>query len=284
MKNSTVLIVVGKGTPKESLARRLETLRAVSARAAILAIAEVPNFPYYAVGIPPYGSIVVPADWQEEMTNQKSALAEKEQEMEALLQEHNVSGEVLTAVCEPSMISDTVGRRAMLCDVVLIDDALRATPSVYNKIVHGVLFQSPVSVLLNDPDAKTLSAPKRIFVAWNTQLHTARAVHRAMSLLQSAEEVIIGTVDPIMTEYSEGEDPGVDVAKWLTHHGCNVVVQQYPSGGQSVGDCLLARAKDAGADLIIMGSYGHSRAREAFFGGTTRTMIDQKDQAVLLAH
>jgi len=70
----------------------------------------------------------------------------------------------------------------------------------------------------------------------------------------------------------------------LTHHGCNVVVQQYPSGGQDIADCLLHRAKEVGADLIVMGAYGHSRMRETIFGGTTRAMIEQGDQAVYLAH
>jgi nucleotide-binding universal stress UspA family protein len=284
MKNSTVLIVIGKDASKEALGRQLETLRAIPARAAILIIAQIPNFPYYAVGIPPYGSIVLPADWQEEITEQKTALDAREKEIEALLGEHDVSGEVSTVVCEPSMVADAVGRRAMLCDMVVVGDDLRAQGSLYAKVVHGVLFQSPAGVLLNDSDATTLQAPKRILVAWNTHLHSARAVHAALPLLREADEVIIAAVDPVMTEYAEGEDPGVDVARWLTHHGCSVVVQQYPSGGKSVGDCLLDRARETGADLIVMGSYGHSRTREAIFGGTTRTMIEQTGQAVFLAH
>jgi nucleotide-binding universal stress UspA family protein len=169
----------------------------------------------------------------------------------------------------------------MLCDLVLVGEDLRATGGLYHKIVHSVLFQSPVGVVLNDVEAKALSAPKRIFVAWSTHLHSARAVHSALPLLRAAGEVIIGIVDPDTTQ---SEDPGVDVAKWLTHHGCNVVVQQYPSGGKSVGDSLRARAKDVGADLVVMGSYGHSRARQAVFGGTTRSMIDQTDQPVFLAY
>ncbi len=281
MKNSTVLIVIGKDAPKDALARKLEAIRAIPAHAAILVIAEVPNFPYYAVGIPPYGTIVLPADWQEEMTGQKTALQAKEREIETLLAEHDVSGEVSTIACEPSLVADVVARRAMLCDMVMVGDDLRASEALYSKIVHGALFQSPVGVMLNDVDAKALSAPARVFVAWNTHLHAARAVHAALPLLREASEVIIGIVDPVMTD---GEDPGVDVAKWLTHHGCTVAVQQYPSGGRPVSECLLARADEVGADLIVMGSYGHSRARQAVFGGTTRTMIEQTSQAVMLAY
>jgi len=39
-----------------------------------------------------------------------------------------------------------------------------------------------------------------------------------------------------------------------------------------------------GADLVVMGAYGHSRMRQTVFGGTTRSVIDQTDFAALLAH
>ena len=284
MINNTVLMVIGKDASKDVLARQFETLRAMPARAAVLVVAEVPNFPYYAVGIPPYGSIVLPADWQEEMTGQKKAIAAKEEEIEALLAEHDVSGEVMTVVCEPAMVSEAVGRRAMMCDMALVGDDLRASEALYSKVVHGVLLQSPVGAILNAADAAPLAAPACIMVAWNSHLNSASAVHQALPLLKSAQKVIIASIDPVMTEHADGEDPGVDVAKWLTHHGCSVEVQQFPSGGMSVGECILARAKELGADLVVMGSYGHSRAREAIFGGTTRTMIEQTSMPVFLGH
>lgn len=96
--------------------------------------------------------------------------------------------------------------------------------------------------------------------------------------------MVIGIIDPVSTKFRDGEDPGADVAKWLARHGCNVTVRQFPSGGRDIGDVILERSKECGADLIVMGSYGHSRTREAFFGGTTRTMIEQTEKAVFLAH
>jgi len=87
-----------------------------------------------------------------------------------------------------------------------------------------------------------------------------------------------------MTENRDGESPGSDLAEWLSRHGCNVKVAQYPSGGKEIGDCIIGRAKEMGADLVVMGAYGHSRLREDLFGGTTRTLIEPQDLAVLLAH
>jgi nucleotide-binding universal stress UspA family protein len=284
MKNSTILIAISLDTPMSDLAKKFEVIRAIPAHASVLIISEMPIFPYYAVGVAPYGATDIPPEWQREVASHRAALNEKAKEVKVLLQQHGVSGDVTTVGCEPSAVADYIATHAMLSDIVLIDKSLREPKTLFRQAVYGVLFQSPVGILLNDHDAVALDKPKRIFVAWNTHLHSARAVHQALPFLRQAEEVIIGTVDPVMTQFREGEDPGVDVAKWLTHHGCNVVVRQYPSGGQSVGTCILDRAKEAGSDLIVMGSYGHSRTREAFFGGTTRTLIEQTDQPVFLVH
>ncbi|WP_280322803.1 universal stress protein [Sulfitobacter faviae] len=90
--------------------------------------------------------------------------------------------------------------------------------------------------------------------------------------------------DPVSISAYDGENPGTDVAAWLTHQGCNVAVQQYASGGEDIGTAILKRAKETGADLIVMGAYDHSRLREMVFGGTTRSLIEQSAFPVLLSH
>jgi nucleotide-binding universal stress UspA family protein len=41
---------------------------------------------------------------------------------------------------------------------------------------------------------------------------------------------------------------------------------------------------DLGADLLVMGCYGHSRAREWILGGVTRTVLASMTLPVLMAH
>ena len=284
MKNSTILIVVGKAFVESDLAKRLEAIRAIPAHAAILVVGEMPPFPYYEFGLPAYGSIDISPVWQEAVAANNAELKEKAGVLEALLDRHDVSGEVATLSAEPSQLADAIAQRALLSDMVIIGDDLRAADSLFQSAVYGVLFQSPVGVLLNDHDPEAILGAKTVFVAWTTHLHCGRAVHQALPLLRQAETVIIGLIDPVATEYRDGEDPGVDVAKWLAHHGCNVSVRQFPSGGREIGEVMLERSKECGADLVVMGSYGHSRTREAIFGGTTRTVINQTEQAVFLAH
>jgi nucleotide-binding universal stress UspA family protein len=43
-------------------------------------------------------------------------------------------------------------------------------------------------------------------------------------------------------------------------------------------------AADVGSDLLVMGCYGHSRARELVLGGVTRTVLRSMTIPVLMSH
>jgi nucleotide-binding universal stress UspA family protein len=47
---------------------------------------------------------------------------------------------------------------------------------------------------------------------------------------------------------------------------------------------LLNHASDMGADLLVMGAYGHSRLREFILGGMTRSLLREMTVPVLLSH
>jgi nucleotide-binding universal stress UspA family protein len=51
-----------------------------------------------------------------------------------------------------------------------------------------------------------------------------------------------------------------------------------------IDDLLLSRAADFGADLLVMGAYGHSRLREYVLGGVSRSVFRQMTLPVLMAH
>ena len=78
--------------------------------------------------------------------------------------------------------------------------------------------------------------------------------------------------------------PGADLAKYLASHNVKVEAQADPGAAIDVGNELLSRAADLDADLIVMGAYGHSRAREWVFGGVTRTILSGMTMPVLMSH
>jgi nucleotide-binding universal stress UspA family protein len=47
---------------------------------------------------------------------------------------------------------------------------------------------------------------------------------------------------------------------------------------------LSTAAADCGANLVVMGAYGRSRARELIFGSCTEAFIHDADRPILLMH
>ena len=70
---------------------------------------------------------------------------------------------------------------------------------------------------------------------------------------------------------------------WLSTHGIRPATH-VEAAGADVGDRLLSRAADFGADLIVCGGYGHSRLREWVLGGTTRHLLEHMTVPTLLSH
>jgi nucleotide-binding universal stress UspA family protein len=125
---------------------------------------------------------------------------------------------------------------------------------------------------------------RRVVIAWNATREAARAVADAMPLLASAELVTVLTIDPREGPDAHGEVPGADIAAHLALHGVTAQIERTVSGGLPVGEVLLSRIADLGADLLVMGLYGHSRARELLLGGATRTLLRSMTLPVLMSH
>lgn len=125
---------------------------------------------------------------------------------------------------------------------------------------------------------------KRILVAWNAGREAARALSDALPLLKRASHVDLVSLDPQSNASQHGDVPGADISLLLTRHGVKVTVSQQSGSGIGVGEQILSRAADVGADLIVMGAYGHSRLRERILGGATRTMLEAMTVPVLMSH
>jgi nucleotide-binding universal stress UspA family protein len=128
------------------------------------------------------------------------------------------------------------------------------------------------------------AAGKRALVAWNASREATRAINDALPLLMAASSVTVLAVDPVVGRDEHGEVPGADIGLYLARHGIEAHVAEAASGEVSVGEVLLSRAADLGADFLVMGAYGHSRARELVLGGVTRTILKCMTLPVLMSH
>lgn len=281
MQRKTSLFVISKDTSDETVTAAAEAGRSQDAYLACLFLDNPPGRPYFASGTTAFGAAAMPADWVDSFREARQAAEARAAGVNGLLARSGCSGDVQYAVCDNVDLRLLCAQRAKSCDIAQFAGELRKNSDIFREALHGLLFQSPIPVIVNSSPFASYS---RIFLAWNSSLAASRAAHAALPYLLSAEEVVIGCFDPGMSDLRDGEDPGTDAAAWLSHHGCNVTVSQYPSGGYDVGRAIQERAREAGAGLVVMGAYGHSRLREAVFGGTTRTMIEQTGLPVLFAH
>jgi nucleotide-binding universal stress UspA family protein len=123
-----------------------------------------------------------------------------------------------------------------------------------------------------------------VMLCWNASRESARAAVDALPFLKAAKEVIVLIVDPHTSANGHGPEPGADVGAWLSRHGVKVTVQRDVAPDADVGNTILSRAADHGADLIVMGVYGHSRLREMVLGGVSRTLLSSMTVPVLMSH
>lgn len=74
------------------------------------------------------------------------------------------------------------------------------------------------------------------------------------------------------------------LAKNLSRHGIDVILDEVDAAGRSIGDALTREVVSYNADLLVMGAYGHSRFRELILGGATRSMLSKPPLPILFSH
>lgn len=127
------------------------------------------------------------------------------------------------------------------------------------------------------------AVPRVITIAWNGRREAARAVADAMPLLKLAEAVNVLCVRDGKS-LPEGHLPDTEIAASLARHDVKVDLADIIATEYTVGEEIRVRAIERGADLLVMGCYGHSRFREMAFGGVTRHILREMTMPVLFSH
>ncbi len=125
---------------------------------------------------------------------------------------------------------------------------------------------------------------ERMMVAWDGSREAARAVNDALPLLRRAAKVFVVAVNPPTAPDQPGRLAGIDIARHLSRHGINVEAKALAVRDIGIGDALLSHIADLGADMLVMGAYGHTRFQQSLFGGVTRLIQKSMTVPVLLSH
>ncbi len=247
----------------------------------VIGVYIIPSVEVYAV----YGGIAM-ADVIDDQRNRYLAMGKQVREkFERAMTLNSVSHEWR----ELDAISSSIGRefvqQCRFADLAIIAQ-VRANEDcgVEPGFAEYVVMEAGRPVLLLPRGRPFETTGNKVLMGWNGSREAARACFDALPLLPKGSEACIVWVDPQKQRSLAGNVPGAELAATFARHGVNVTAEPMPTADADAGRALLARVDDIGADLLVMGAYGHSRVREFVFGGATEHVLNNATVPVLMSH
>ena len=191
------------------------------------------------------------------------------------------------SVVEESDMGAALSRRARVNDLLVLtqsDPRSANGQSFKTAQMEKVILTSARPVMLLPYANAVGTLGTNVLVAWDDSHAAARAIADALPLLRRADRITVVTYD----KHPVSDDAGLSndlasLCEWLERHGVQAQV-----GAETteidIANALLSRASDLGADLVVMGAYGHSRRVERILGGATRGVLATMTVPVLMSH
>ena len=222
--------------------------------------------------------------FQESIDKAMASAESLEAAARARLAREDIRWSVESAVAQVGGLTTLIGMRARFSDLVLLtrpygDDA----PPDGEAVTEAALFEGRAPVLISPNRGLPADFGKKVMIAWNQTEEAMTAVRRAMPFLVAAESVEITVVDP-SPHGPERSDPGGALCQMLTRHGVNASIAVLARTMPTTSEILNHRAIEIGADLIVMGAYGHSKLRQWALGGATASILKSMTVPVMFSH
>jgi nucleotide-binding universal stress UspA family protein len=167
-------------------------------------------------------------------------------------------------------------------DLIVLGRPPEATALSTNGI--GAVLVSSGRPLLVAPNTAPENIAPTIAIAWKCGPEAARAITAAAPLIAKAERIVVLTADEGDRETCDRVTSAERVAAQFRRHGVTSEARLVVPGGRAVPDAVIDTAAATGADILVMGGYGHSRLRELVFGGFTRHVLNESRLPVFLFH
>jgi len=207
--------------------------------------------------------------------NQAAALAVALQD---ITRETGCALRVETRTASPAEARNEAVDRAIYCDLALLPwdpDNLAA-----RELAESVIFGSGRPAIIV-PAGQQTGGARHIAIAWDGSRVAARALADARHFLTDQAEISILTVHD-----EKRLDPGAGdrLAEGMVRRGLKARCHAIAAKGVPVAQALQETSRDLGADLLVMGAYGHSRLRDFIVGGATQGVLANLVLPVLLSH
>jgi nucleotide-binding universal stress UspA family protein len=273
-----ILVNLAQGVEKDSACEFAASLAAYfGAHMTGLSIA-------YEIDVPPFYMGALPTDFIDaQMTENQAAADKATARFKEIAGAAGVTFDARSLSASLGVAAGSFAHMARLYDLTVVAQPNPDLPGPEEVIAETVLMESGRAVLMVPYVQKAPFAVDRVVVAWDGGRASARALAESLPLLHRAKTVEVLRVVQAHAETADEEGP--EVVRHLARHNLEAVVRTLPVGsGESVSSAILNEIADRGADLVVMGGYGHSRLRELVLGGVTRDILGSMTVPVLMAH
>jgi nucleotide-binding universal stress UspA family protein len=174
-----------------------------------------------------------------------------------------------------------LSRNSALTDLIVLSSCSGVKDNTLPLGILGdVIFNTNVPVVVQPDSVKKFEAAGPVVVAWNGSFESGNALRAAVPLLKLASDVHIVVVE----EDKDHDLPPLDASEYLSRHGIKSKIHDLAADKSSVQAVLLSTVDTLKASYMVMGAYGHSRAREFLFGGVTRSLFRDCPVPLVVTH
>lgn len=193
-----------------------------------------------------------------------------------------ILGETIHAKADVYAVGACIAQRCRTRDLCIVP--VSGPGDGQRSVVEAVVFGSGRPVLTFRPGTANLpdAGLDLVVIAWDGSRTSARAIADALPTLKKAKKVRVLTV--VGEKPSATSGLGKDVQRHLQAHGINAVVDEVDAGNHKIGQVLENYVDRVSADLLVMGAYGQSRAREFILGGATEHMLQDAKVPLMMSH
>jgi nucleotide-binding universal stress UspA family protein len=246
------------------------------------------------------------AEWR---SNLDAVCNEAEQVFAAQLAREGIEGEWRLM---ESNVADALMTCARYGDLTVIGQHDPDNPTYPAAMPDQVVLGAGGPVLVVPYAGNFESVGRRVMVAWNGGREAARAARDALPILRRSEVTHVYSINPTGVEHLAGAEISAHLARhgvsaeasrdvlgagaeavssaltsvgrFGAEHGDRVTQSRHAAmSSNDIGDTILSTLADFGADLLVMGAYGHSRVREIVLGGATREIMRSMTVPVLMS-
>lgn len=154
---------------------------------------------------------------------------------------------------------------------------------MYDDLPEYVAVNGGRPVLVLPYGQKYATYGDKPLLAWDGSLEATRALHHALPLLTRAGMVQVVIFSHGRRQAQLADAAGTEISQYLGYHGIRAELHMEQPGAD-IGNALLARCHALGADLLVIGCYGHSRFQEMLLGGVTQSVLQVLSVPLLMVH